>query len=96
MLEFAALIVLRLREPNLPRPYKVPGGLLGCIFISLGPLPIMGLAFYESLSDEGAHKGLIFAGVTVLAGFILYFVAIWFNHRLRKRQEIAPTATPTG
>ena len=72
ILEFAALIALRIREPSLPRPYKVPGGLLGCILISLGPVPIMCLAFYESLSDDGAHRGLIFAGMTVLAGFILY------------------------
>jgi amino acid transporter len=79
ILEFFALIALRLREPGLPRPYKVPGGLLGCILITLGPLPIMCLAFYESLSDESAHRGLIVSAITVAAGFILYFVARWIN-----------------
>ena len=88
ILEFAALIALRVREPRLPRPYKVPGGLLGCIVISMGPIPIMCLAFYESLSDEGAHKGLIVSALTVVAGFILYFVAIWINPRSRKRSEV--------
>jgi amino acid transporter len=87
ILEFAALIALRVREPGLPRPYKVPGGLLGCILISLGPIPIMCLAFYGSLSDEGAHKGLIVSAVTVVAGFILYFLAVWINPRLRKQSE---------
>jgi amino acid transporter len=91
ILEFAALIALRVREPALPRPYKVPGGLLGCIVITLGPIPIMVLAFYESLSDEGAHKGLIVSALTVVAGFILYFAAVWINPRLRKRSE-APAA----
>ena len=27
ILEFVALVVLRVREPDLPRPYRVPGGL---------------------------------------------------------------------
>jgi amino acid transporter len=87
ILEFAALVALRLREPDLPRPYKVPGGLLGCILISMGPIPIMCLAFYESLSDDGARKGLIVSGITVVAGFILYFIAAWINPRVRKRSE---------
>ncbi len=26
MLEFAALIALRIKEPDLPRPFKIPGG----------------------------------------------------------------------
>ena len=29
LLEFASLVALRIREPSLPRPYKVPGGLAG-------------------------------------------------------------------
>jgi len=87
ILEFAALIALRVREPGLPRPYKVSGGLLGCIVISLGPIPIMCLAFYESLFDEGAHKGLIVSAIITAAGVFLYFVAVWINPRSGKRSE---------
>ncbi len=92
ILEFAALIALRIREPSLPRPYKVPGGLLGCILISLGPIPIMCVAFYQSLYDDGARKGLIVSAITVLAGFILYFVAIWINPRPAKAIELSVAA----
>jgi amino acid transporter len=81
LLEFAALIALRIREPNLPRPYKVPGGLLGCILISLGPVPIMCLAFYKYLSEDGARNALIAAAIAVVAGVILYFVAVGINPR---------------
>ena len=38
LLEFAALAALRLREPDLPRPFRVPGGTFGafqCIRHSL-------------------------------------------------------------
>jgi amino acid transporter len=81
ILEFAALVALRLREPALPRPYKVPGGLPGCILISLGPIPVMVIAFYQALSDEGARRGLIFSAAAVAAGIVLYFVAIMISPR---------------
>ena len=32
LLEFIALMVLRVREPNLPRPFRGPGGMSGCDF----------------------------------------------------------------
>ncbi len=86
ILEFAALIALRLREPALARPYKVPGGLVGCIVISLGPLPIMAVAFYQALSDESASKGLMFASAAVVLGVILYFVAVFTSPRLRQHR----------
>ena len=87
ILEFAALIALRLREPALPRPYRVPGGLIGCVIISLGPIPLMAVAFYQALSDEEAHKGLITAGSLVALGVVMYFVALLLNPRLRGRRE---------
>ena len=33
LLEFAALVALRIREPGLARPYRVPGGLSGAIAV---------------------------------------------------------------
>jgi amino acid transporter len=87
VLEFAALVALRLREPDLARPYKVPGGLIGCVLISLGPIPLMGVAFYQALSDEGATKGLVFSAVAVAFGVLLYFVALRVSPRLRWHRE---------
>jgi amino acid transporter len=81
LLEFAALVVLRLREPALPRPYKIPGGLLGSIVVSLGPIPIMAVAFYQALSDDGARSGLICCAIAVAAGILLYFVAAAYKRR---------------
>lgn len=81
ILEFIALIALRLREPTLPRPYKVPAGLPGCILISLAPILLMAMAFYDALSDDGARKGLIFSGSAVVAGGVVYFVAVRINPR---------------
>ena len=33
VLEFLALIVLRIREPQLLRPFRVPGGMFGAIAV---------------------------------------------------------------
>jgi amino acid transporter len=81
LLEFGALIALRFREPTLRRPYKLPGGVPGCIAISIGPLAILCVAFYESLYDDGARTGLIVSAAITVAGVALYFVAIWLNPR---------------
>jgi hypothetical protein len=38
VLEFAALVRLRISQPNLARPYRIPFGLGGTIAISLPPV----------------------------------------------------------
>jgi amino acid transporter len=93
ILEFAALIALRVREPDLARPYKVPGGLAGCIIISLGPIPLMAVAFYQALSDESARRGIITAVILVALGIALYFVAVLLNPRVK---ELTPDIRPGG
>jgi len=82
LLEFAALIALRVREPNMPRPYKLPGGIPGCILITLGPAAVLCIAFYKGLSDDGARKGLIICAILTAAGVVLYFAAKGLNPRL--------------
>ena len=42
LLEFVALAVLRFREPELPRPFRVPGGLFGAIAIGIPPVLLLG------------------------------------------------------
>ena len=86
ILEFAALVALRLREPALPRPYKVPGGLAGCILISLGPIPLMAAACYQALKDDGARRGLVLSAAALVLGVVLYFVAFLANPRLRRQR----------
>src|ERR1700726_4756373 len=48
MLEFVTLVVLRIREPELKREFKVPGGLVGAISCGVFPLLLMSLAMVES------------------------------------------------
>ena len=52
LLEFAALVALRIREPNLERPYRVPGGTLGAILIGLPPLALIVTALVRNSKES--------------------------------------------
>jgi amino acid transporter len=73
LLEFIALVALRIREPNLPRPFKVPGGVFGAIFIATFPTLLLGFSIFRS--DHELLLGinsLIFGSLLILAGFLAY------------------------
>lgn len=52
-LEFVALAVLRFREPNLPRPYRIPGGWLGLGLVCLLPLAVVAFGVVNQIQEEG-------------------------------------------
>ena len=47
-LEFVALAVLRFTEPNLKRPFKVPGGLFGSDRVGIPPMLLLGFSVFRS------------------------------------------------
>jgi amino acid transporter len=75
LLEFIALVVLRVTEPSLPRPFQVPGGMWGVI--AVGVLPTLLLVFSILHSEEEqifGMNGLVFGGWLVAAGFVAYAI----------------------
>ena len=74
MLEFVTLVALRIREPNLRRTFRVPGGMAGAITCGLFPLALLVLAMVESESETIlGMNGLVFGLFIILAGFVMYF-----------------------
>ncbi|HUB29731.1 MAG TPA: APC family permease [Terracidiphilus sp.] len=75
LLEFVALIVLRLREPNLERPFKA-GNLAFAIALGVGPTALIGYALYTSRGEKltGSTSALLFAVVVALLGPLLYWL----------------------
>lgn len=53
LLQFAALIALRVRAPGMPRPFRIPGGLPGVLLVALLPALIIVLAVITTVRDEG-------------------------------------------
>jgi amino acid transporter len=84
LLEFIALVVLRFTEPDLNRPFKVPGGTLGAIFA--GAIPMLLLAFAVMRSDREQILGMnsfLFGALLILAGFAVYAIDAMFAKRAR-------------
>ncbi|HEV2314678.1 MAG TPA: APC family permease [Candidatus Acidoferrales bacterium] len=76
LLEFGALIALRVREPELTRPYRVPGGIAGAVLLSLPPLVLMILAVLRNRTETIGSTSSLAVGVVLIAlGPIVYFLA---------------------
>jgi len=80
VLEFAALAVLRFREPKLRRPFRVPGGLFGAIAIGIPPALLLGFSVVRSEHESVlGMSSFAFGIILIAAGFVAYFV----NHALK-------------
>jgi amino acid transporter len=73
LLEFVALVVLRLREPALPRPFKIPGGLPAAIATGVGPALLILFALWAARAERiGPFPALGFAATVAAAGPLVY------------------------
>jgi amino acid transporter len=81
ILEFLALIVLRIREPQLMRPFRVPGGLAGAIALGVGPTALLIIALVKNRGEQldlwwlGSVSQLGFGLILMALGVVYYFVA---------------------
>jgi amino acid transporter len=81
ILEFLALIMLRIREPQLLRPFRVPGGMFGAIAVGIGPTALLLVALIKNRSEQidlwrlGSVSQLGFGLVLMALGVVYYFVA---------------------
>ena len=75
LLEFAALVVLRVREPQLHRPFKA-GNLAFACSLGVGPAALIGYALYASRNERlmGTTSALLFSVVVALLGPALYWL----------------------
>jgi amino acid transporter len=91
LLEFVALAVLRLREPDLPRPFRVPGGLFGAIAIGIPPMLLLGFSIIRSEHEQVWNmSSFAFGMILIAAGFVAYAV----NHLLKPHGWAAGTEKP--
>ncbi|MFZ0338713.1 MAG: APC family permease [Terracidiphilus sp.] len=66
ILEFLALIFLRVREPELPRPFRAGSFTFACM-LAVGPTALIAYALYASRSETLGDPGTPFAHVSSLA-----------------------------
>ena len=76
LLEFWALVALRIREPELARPFRVPGGITGAIAIGLPPLALMVVVVVRNRAEfVGDTNGLVIGLAIIAAGVLFYFLS---------------------
>jgi amino acid transporter len=73
-LEFMALVVLRIREPHLKRPFRVPGGLFGAIAVGIAPVLLLGFDLVRSQSEQVAGMSSFALGAIVMGAGVLAYV----------------------
>jgi len=75
-LEFMALVVLRIREPQLKRPFRVPGGLFGAIAVGIAPVLLLGFDLVRSESEQIAGvSSFAFGAIIIGAGVLAYVLS---------------------
>ena len=74
LLEFVALVALRIREPGLARPFKA-GNLAVAVLLGAGPAALIGYALYASRGETvfGTTSALLFSVAVGLLGPVLYW-----------------------
>ena len=81
ILEFAALVALRVRQPDLPRPFRIPGGTAVAVAIGIPPLALLILAAARSQAESiGPLNALELGGLLIAAGCGAYYLARHRRH----------------
>ena len=75
LLEFAALIALRVREPELPRPFRIRGGWAALVVLVTPPTVLIAISCVRNHAERiGPLNALALGLVLVLLGVPFYFL----------------------
>ena len=86
LLQFAALVGLRIREPHLHRPYRVPGGMAGAVAIGIPPLVLLMLAVLRNqVEPVGPINALELGALLVAVGVLIYYLSAPGRRQAAKR-----------
>jgi amino acid transporter len=79
-LEFVALVVLRIREPELRRPFRVPGGMFGAVAVGIAPMLLLGFSIVRSQHEQVLGISSFAFGMMLIAAGVLAYV---LNHAVK-------------
>jgi amino acid transporter len=91
-LEFVALAILRIREPNLPRPFRVPGGFVGAVAVGVFPVSLLVLSVIRSQQEQIFGMNAFWLG----AAIIVLGLAAYPLTRIARRAKAAAAAQSTA
>ena len=82
LLEFVALVKLRITEPTLPRPFRVPGPTWVTVALGCGPAVFVVFALWAARTERvGPLPAALFSLGIAACGLPLYALARWKHRR---------------
>jgi amino acid transporter len=94
ILEFVALAVLRWREPQLARPFRIAGGTTACVLLGIPPTVLIAVALFMARGEKIASvPALGLASVIALLGPVAYAIQMPWS---RNRQNTFTNSRETG
>ena len=77
LLEFVALIALRITEPDLPRTFRVPGGRVGLALLTLPPVTLIVISCVRNHAEQIGSVNALTVGIGIVSlGMVLYVVGV--------------------
>ena len=94
-LEFVALIALRIREPELSRPFRVPGALIGAVAIGIPPMLLLAFDLVQSERERVlGMSSFAFSAMVIGAGVVVAYAVTYVFHP--REEQSAASAEPAG
>ena len=88
-LEFASLIILRIKIPNQHRPFKIPLNIPGLFLMICLPIVVYFIALIGALIDSGnTWKPVLMAISMLFTAELFWRFIIWKNPNLKINEEI--------
>ncbi len=81
LLEFVSLVVLRIREPQLLRPFRIPGGTIGMALLGLLPISLLGLSLWSGRNEAGMWgvSAVTLGALLIAIGPVFYLLSRWLH-----------------
>jgi amino acid transporter len=73
-LELIALIVLRIKRPEMGRPFRVPGGRIGLALVVILPMLVVAIVAWASIRDAAARIQLLIVALLIVSGPLVYLL----------------------
>ena len=89
LLELMSFLALRYREPELERPFCVPGGWFVAVLLCTLPCACIGAGIWIRLKEHDLFEVIVRPLMVMATGPMLYPLAAAHHRRLKRRLETA-------
>ena len=90
-----SLVALRKKEPDLERPYKIPGGIgMGSAVLGVAQFGLAGVV--SPLVNIGSETTAVPLAVVMIAASLIANIALWAAGGMRQEAIAAPEAEPVA